>query len=44
MSLKKVHGQIKMDTFMWESRIHGTPHCGRLRENGLLIAAHSQPD
>ena len=44
MSLKKVLTQIKTDTNMWESGIHGIAHWDRVMENGLMIAESNNAD
>ena len=37
MSVKKLFSQIKKDTEIWKSPIHGESHWQRVLENGTLI-------
>ena len=44
MIIDQILSQIKEDTEIWQSPIHGVDHWERVRENGLFIARHSGAD
>ena len=44
MSLKKLLTQIKNDSDIWQSEIHGLDHWNRVLENGLWLAKDSEAD
>ena len=44
MIIDQILSQIKEDTDIWQSPIHGVDHWERVRENGLFIARHGGAD